>query len=268
MSTYLLRWNPAEWPADQFEKYFNSFEIGESLRWACGTTKKIAEGDRFFLVKSGKDGKGVIGSGRVVRAPYIGLHYKATLAACGETTLFVGVQFDYLTKPNGQIPVARHELDSPDLADSIWDTQGTGKIIPESIAAALEELWTQRVPLGELTQTDELDLTAVALKEGAKRQIQVNAYERSADARRRCLDKWGMNCVVCSFRFDLNYGPLGKGFMHVHHLVPLAEIGEEYEIDPVKDLRPVCPNCHAMLHRRRPPLSIEELKTIFSRYSK
>jgi 5-methylcytosine-specific restriction protein A len=50
----------------------------------------------------------------------------------------------------------------------------------------------------------------------------------------------------------------------VHHLRPLAEIGAEYVLDPEVDLRPVCPNCHAMLHRTRPPMSIEALATLRS----
>lgn len=60
--------------------------------------------------------------------------------------------------------------------------------------------------------------------------------------------------------FDEVYGELGKGFIHVHHLLPVAQLGKQYEVDPIADLRPVCPNCHAMLHRRNPPLSINELK--------
>ncbi len=52
----------------------------------------------------------------------------------------------------------------------------------------------------------------------------------------------------------------------MHHLKQLSEVGEEYEVDPIKDLRPVCPNCHSMLHRKRLALSIEELKEIFETY--
>jgi len=52
---------------------------------------------------------------------------------------------------------------------------------------------------------------------------------------------------------------MGEGYTHVHHLTLLSQIAQEHEVDPVKDLRPVCPNCHAMLHTRTPPLSIEEL---------
>jgi 5-methylcytosine-specific restriction protein A len=59
--------------------------------------------------------------------------------------------------------------------------------------------------------------------------------------------------------FEQCYGEVAKGFIHVHHLRPLSEIGEEYEVDPIADLRPVCPNCHAVLHLRVPAYSIEEV---------
>jgi len=58
------------------------------------------------------------------------------------------------------------------------------------------------------------------------------------------------------------YGERGKGFIHVHHLRPLADVGEEYELDPIADLRPVCPNCHAMIHARPVTLTIEELRSL------
>ena len=64
------------------------------------------------------------------------------------------------------------------------------------------------------------------------------------------------------FDFEAVYGGLGRGFIHVHHLVPVSTIGKEYKIDPIQDLRPVCPNCHSMLHKNNPPLTIEELKNI------
>ncbi len=98
--------------------------------------------------------------------------------------------------------------------------------------------------------------------EGAKRTVTVNAYERDRSARERCLAHWGVVCVACGFDFERRYGALGAGFIHVHHLKPLAEIGEQYHLDPVADLRPVCPNCHAMLHRNEQVLSIQQLQEI------
>ena len=56
------------------------------------------------------------------------------------------------------------------------------------------------------------------------------------------------------------FGALGEGFIHVHHIVPIGKIGKEYKIDPIADLIPVCPNCHAMIHRTEPPLTIEQLR--------
>lgn len=100
------------------------------------------------------------------------------------------------------------------------------------------------------------------LFEGAKKTIIVNAFERNAKARQLCIMHYGSICIVCDFDFEKTYGELGKGFIHVHHLTPIADIGEHYEVDPIKDMRPVCPNCHAMLHRDEPPLTIEELKSL------
>jgi len=100
------------------------------------------------------------------------------------------------------------------------------------------------------------------LFEGAKKTIVVNAYERSSEARALCIAHWGLRCSGCDMNFSDIYGPLGEGYIHVHHLIPISQIGEAYEIDPIKDLRPVCPNCHAMLHKPQQTLSIEELKEI------
>ena len=102
------------------------------------------------------------------------------------------------------------------------------------------------------------------LFEGAKRTVVVNSYERSSKARKLCIKHYGANCSVCEFDFEKTYGELGKNFIHVHHLTPVSEIGHNYEINPVKDMRPVCPNCHSMLHRQEPQLTLEELKSLLS----
>lgn len=98
--------------------------------------------------------------------------------------------------------------------------------------------------------------------EGATRLVAVNAYERNSQARAACVAHYGSICVVCGFDFQKSYGEIGEGFIHVHHLRDLAGIGTEYEVDPIADLRPVCPNCHAMLHVESPAMSIETLKAI------
>jgi HNH endonuclease len=96
--------------------------------------------------------------------------------------------------------------------------------------------------------------------EGAVKRILVNAYERNLAAVAACKAHYGTRCQVCGLDLGDRYGDIGKGFIHVHHLKKLSEVGRLYEVDPLTDLRPVCPNCHAMLHRN-PPLSIEQLKS-------
>ena len=90
----------------------------------------------------------------------------------------------------------------------------------------------------------------------------MNTYERNSKAREICINHWKPICSVCEFDFGSVYGEIGAGYIHVHHLIPLSQIGKSYQIDPINDLRPICPNCHSMLHRSEPPLTIEELKEI------
>jgi 5-methylcytosine-specific restriction protein A len=98
--------------------------------------------------------------------------------------------------------------------------------------------------------------------EGAAQRVSVNRYERDPTARARAIQHYGPRCQVCGFDFEAAYGILGQGFIHVHHTVPLSQIGKAYLVDPVNDLRPVCPNCHAMLHKRFPPYTTDELREI------
>lgn len=108
-----------------------------------------------------------------------------------------------------------------------------------------------------------IEAEASLLPEGAKKTISVNKYERNPEARKRCIDFYGTVCQICEFDFEKVYGGLGKGFIEVHHNKPVSEIGESYEVDPIKDMIPVCPNCHSMLHlKRNITISIDCLRDI------
>lgn len=105
---------------------------------------------------------------------------------------------------------------------------------------------------------DEVD--DETLLEGKTRQVSINIFERNPVARQQCIEYYGCNCVICGFDFSKAYGQIGESFIHVHHLKEISSIGSEYSIDPIQDLRPVCPNCHAMIHRKKPAYSIDEIK--------
>lgn len=102
--------------------------------------------------------------------------------------------------------------------------------------------------------------------EGHVIKTQVNRYERSSIARRKCVEHHGATCSICGMDFGEKYGELGEGFIHVHHLKPLHSIGKEYIVDYKNDLIPVCPNCHAMIHRVEggESMRLRELKALLS----
>jgi hypothetical protein len=113
---------------------------------------------------------------------------------------------------------------------------------------------------------DEVEEEAVkTLPEGAAIERLVNAYERNPLARQKCIDKYGTNCCICGFSFGATYGKVVEGFIHAHHLLPLSKVGKNYEVDPIADLRPVCPNCHAVIHHRNPAFSIEEIQSFLAK---
>jgi len=133
------------------------------------------------------------------------------------------------------------------------------------VAEALERLgWVEAAapPLPE-----EVPPTAAPLVEGAVSWVSVNAYERSPEARRRCIEAHGTRCCICGFSFGAVYGEVVEGYIHVHHLRPLSEIDGEYVVDPIADLRPICPNCHAVVHRRIPAFGIEEVRAFLQSQS-
>jgi len=109
---------------------------------------------------------------------------------------------------------------------------------------------------------DEVNESGSALVEGAVRTVFVNQYERNGQARREAIAHYGCKCYVCGFDFERCYGAIGLGFIHVHHVRDIATIGGQYEVDPIKDLRPVCPNCHAMLHTVKPAIDVDELRDV------
>ena len=97
--------------------------------------------------------------------------------------------------------------------------------------------------------------------EGEKQELLQTKYERSRKNRALCLTFYGYSCQGCGINMEVEYGNLGKEFIHVHHKKPVSSSGVAV-VDPVEDLIPLCPNCHSIVHRTNPPVEIERLKEI------
>ena len=111
----------------------------------------------------------------------------------------------------------------------------------------------------DFSLAEEVDIPEKYI-EGASKVISVNIYERNPAARKKCIEHYGYECAVCSFNFEKVYGAIGKKYIHVHHIIPIGNLKKEYELDPIKDLIPICPNCHAIIHRTQPVITVEELR--------
>lgn len=269
MATYLLTWNQARWEWKDLDRYIEEIKKHGYAddTWSCGITKKICPDDRVFLIKLGAEPRGIIASGWAVSEVYEDQHWDRRARAKGKTALYIDVHFDMILDPQKEI-FPRAWLDKGIYAKMHWEPQASGVTIPDDVAEQLERDWAQflkrPVPFKSVVFAEEAEVPRT-YNEGAKKQIAVNVYERSAEARAICIQHYGLNCSVCGLNFEKVYGEIGIGFIHVHHIKPLSEIGKNYSLDPIRDLRPVCPNCHAMLHQRSPAYSIEDLKNILRR---
>ena len=96
--------------------------------------------------------------------------------------------------------------------------------------------------------------------EGTLKRVYLNKYERNPKLRRECIRYHGYYCKICNFNFEERYGEVGKDRIHVHHIIQLSQIGKKHKVDPVKDMITVCPNCHFVIHSRKEPYTIDEMK--------
>jgi len=157
-------------------------------------------------------------------------------------------------------PWNKFELNVRQLTDVASSQEDSLQSAAENIASACLALILMLLPLEE-DESGSQPLFEAGLPEGACTIVTVNRYERNPTNRAACIAAHGSKCQVCGFDFGEVYGSLGHGYIEVHHRVPVSKMGAAYRIDPVKDLVPLCANCHAAVHRTDPPLAPEDLST-------
>jgi len=104
----------------------------------------------------------------------------------------------------------------------------------------------------------------VGVAEGAAIIQQSTRYERDSRNRAAAIAIWGCECQACGLDFATQYGDIANGFIEVHHIEPISQLDPNTVIDPARDLVPLCPNCHAVAHRRSPPYSVEEIRRMLA----
>ena len=263
-NSFLFAWNPDKWNWKDLEKNIEEIQNKgtTTLRWSCRSHKSIRIGDRAFLVRLGDIPRGIMASGFVVSKPFLSPHWEDE-----EKDVFrVLIEFDVILNPNIEPILTLGLLKTGNLIKQHWTPQSSGISIQQDCVEELEATWfdfltTQNIRVNPFTISAD---TPQTYTEGTATQVTQTRYERNPFARTVCLEHYGYSCSVCEFNFESRYGKLGNNFIHVHHLTMVATVGKSYEVDPLKDLRPVCPNCHAMLHRENPPLTIDKLKSLLT----
>lgn len=242
MSAYLFLWNPSTDP-EAFKDYAAvcaKAARGQAYEtfWRCPSLQP-QPGDAAFMQRTGPRDNGLFAVGTVTKATHFNSRGHRGVRLKLSAFLPIGSEI-----PREDI-VKRARWRKP------WRPMASGTVILDPLLRAINALWK-----ASATQERETELS-----EGGARQVTLTKYERSATARQKCIEHHGCRCSVCGLDFACVYGAHGQGFIHVHHLTQLSEAGRS-SVDPIADLRPVCPNCHAMLHRKRNAMSIEQLRQL------
>jgi len=256
-SSFLFCWNPKNWPFDKLEEKIDEInKTGKArTKWSVAGHKKIKPGDRAFLALVGSKHRGIFASGYVISESFLSPHWSEN----GKLVPRVLIEFEIILNPNTQKILEVQSLKNTISSFQNWSPQSSGIEIRSDVREKLELAWLEFLatenPIELYSQPAQIFI------EGGNTQILQTVYERSKSAREACLKHHGYSCAVCKLDFKTKYGIIGENFIHVHHLTPVHVNGsEQRRINPIADLVPVCPNCHAMLHKNTPPFTIDDLK--------
>ncbi len=258
VAAVILGWNPSgpnRW--DHRAAVEQAAESGTFLqRWSAEQPPNVSSGTEAWLFVRGSSdaGTGLIGHGVVTSEPY------QDVPAEGGTGWHVSLALDALLPLGEQVRLEALRSGVPGIA---WDDTigSTGVPVPPGAEECLRQLWRDCGPAAVRPG----DVVSGTYSPDAVSSIGVNRYERNPDARRVCLAFHGTTCAACGFSFEAFYGDTSAGAVDVHHVVPPEMLGSGYQLDPVADLIPLCPNCHAMAHHGvTEPRTVSELRNIIA----
>ncbi len=264
-SAYLLTWNPAKytWRPKNIAALAKQSSLGKPCEfdWSCSRSKKLTQGDRVFLTKLGKEGRGIFASGWITS----GADPAKRNSDFGPQR--VDVDWDVFLDPRLYVSL----LDPTILpGNQHWTPESSGISIRPEIRDKLELLWAnhltalkrfpnpRNIPEGELRDSFELEGAEGQLE---KRLVNHRRRERSlrnakvVDYRRvhSCL-----KCEVCGYDFIEQFG---VEYAEVHHIKPLSLNGTR--TTKLSDLAVLCANCHRVAHLEpKRPKSLAQLKAI------
>lgn len=267
MNAYLLTWNPAKYNFSNegitdLAKRSRSGKTSQ-FDWSCANSKSIARGDRVFLIKLGKQGRGIFASGWVTRGSY------PAPPDSGFGPQYIDGEWDAFLDP--RIPASL--LDPTGLPGTQhWTPENSGTTINPVSHRSLEQAWAKHLahlgaPIGARTVFSKQELLAsfdIEALEGelVERLVAHRRRERSLrDAKlvQYRLAHGSLACEACSFDFEDEFGVV---YAEVHHVLPLAASAGP-KVTRLDDLAVLCANCHRVAHLNpKKPKSLRELRNM------
>ena len=142
----LLVWNPDRWEwtdiDEDAERARQGIHDPEDM-WSVGNRTSIAEGTRFFMIRLGRDPRGIMASGRTVGKVFESPHWDEELQRAGRRVRRVRLRFERIINPDRQPLLAKADLAEPPFDTVYWSTQSSGITIPSAIADALQSKWEE-----------------------------------------------------------------------------------------------------------------------------
>jgi 5-methylcytosine-specific restriction protein A len=256
MAAIILAWNPDRW------NDWNYTAVVEHVReagqyhgtWSVASHLSVPVGADVWLLLQGRRGRGLLGHGVVVSAL---LCAPQSGEAARKSTLELVITFDSLLPRGDQIAP---EILRETLPEVGWDGVRSLQTVGQAAEPKIRELWLRSGPAPLPDSALPVPGTYPAW---AVSKVETNRYERDPEARRACIAHYGTSCAACGFSFEVGYGDVGRGVIDVHHTVPVLQLDNNYRLDPVTDLVPLCANCHTMAHVGvTTPRSLAELRRI------
>jgi 5-methylcytosine-specific restriction protein A len=257
---FILTWHPLvyHWDEHSYDEAIQQTAAGQpwSGKWTVGARRSgISPGDKAVIYRQHEQ-RGLVASGTFTSDIELGHHWDNP----SRVAAYAQVSWDVVLDYENRLPLDILQTQIPEVK---WiHLQGGGTPVPAQAVHRLNTLWDRHVDSVLFRSPDELrGLSDATFPEGAISREPVNRYERDPRARKACLEYHGFRCAVCKFSFEEHYGELGRSYIHVHHTMELSKVPPGYRVNPVTDLIPLCPNCHAMIHRPTgQALTVEELR--------
>ena len=144
---WLLSWNPTNWEWENLPEFAAKVRRGniEPIRWSC-SSKQPEVGDTAWLMRLGKNPKGIIGYGQVTRTSFEEPHYNEEKARAGESSSYIELEFQHLEAPTDNCALTLHELEGITVESQQWTPQSSGVEIKPRSASMLQGIWQTRYP--------------------------------------------------------------------------------------------------------------------------